>query len=94
MYIVLGATGHIGSAVTNFLLQRGENVTVITRRPENKAMWEKKVRKWQLYLLSFGFSPASASSLMMMTRITMADDFKTSETPHKGRQQLRNILLS
>ncbi len=34
MHIVLGATGHVGSAVTNTLLDRGEPVTVVTRHAE------------------------------------------------------------
>lgn len=33
MYIVLGATGHVGSATARALLERGEAVTVVTRSP-------------------------------------------------------------
>ena len=31
MFIVLGATGHVGSATTEALLERGQSVTVVTR---------------------------------------------------------------
>lgn len=34
MYIVLGATGHVGSAVAERLLSRGEEVTIVTRSRE------------------------------------------------------------
>ena len=34
MYIILGATGHVGSAVAETLLGRGEAVTVVTRDAE------------------------------------------------------------
>jgi uncharacterized protein YbjT (DUF2867 family) len=34
MHIVLGATGHVGSAVTTALLDRGEPVTVVTRQAD------------------------------------------------------------
>lgn len=34
MHIVLGATGHVGSAVANTLLDQGEPVTVVTRSVE------------------------------------------------------------
>ncbi|RCW86477.1 NmrA family NAD(P)-binding protein [Phyllobacterium bourgognense] len=40
MFIVLGATGHVGSEVANALLADGESVTVVTRS-------EKKARDWQ-----------------------------------------------
>jgi uncharacterized protein YbjT (DUF2867 family) len=33
MHVVLGATGHVGSAVADELLRRGEPVTVVTRDP-------------------------------------------------------------
>lgn len=33
MYIILGATGHVGSAVAMALLSKGEPVTVVTRDP-------------------------------------------------------------
>jgi len=39
MHIILGATGHIGSALAKDLLQHGEPVTVITRS-------EKKAEEW------------------------------------------------
>jgi uncharacterized protein YbjT (DUF2867 family) len=42
MYIILGATGHIGSVVTQQLLDKEQNVTVVTRSPNNAALWEKK----------------------------------------------------
>ena len=33
MHIILGASGHVGSAVTEALLDHGEPVTVVTRNP-------------------------------------------------------------
>jgi len=41
MYIILGGTGHIGSALARILLDRGERVTVVTRREEKRGEWEK-----------------------------------------------------
>ena len=40
MHIILGATGHIGSALAKKLLQHGEPVTVVTRN-------EKKAEEWR-----------------------------------------------
>lgn len=45
MYIVLGGTGHVGSAVAANLLNQGENVTIITRDSEKTSEWEKRGAK-------------------------------------------------
>lgn len=45
MYIVLGATGNVGSAVANELLEKEGDVTVITRSKEKAAAWAKKGAK-------------------------------------------------
>lgn len=37
MYVILGGTGHVGSATTQALLKAGEKVTVITRDPAKAA---------------------------------------------------------
>lgn len=42
MHIILGATGHIGSALSRLLLERGEPVTVVTRSEDKRAEWEKR----------------------------------------------------
>ncbi|MBE7183821.1 MAG: NmrA family NAD(P)-binding protein [Methylobacterium mesophilicum] len=42
MYVVMGATGHVGEAVANALLARGEEVTVLTRHPERATAWQNK----------------------------------------------------
>lgn len=42
MHIILGATGHIGSVVANQLLQKGEEVTIITRSENNRSAWQQK----------------------------------------------------
>lgn len=42
MYIVLGATGHVGSAVADALLQGGEAVTVVTRDAAKAARWRAR----------------------------------------------------
>ncbi|GAB3638990.1 NAD(P)H-binding protein [Hymenobacter arcticus] len=42
MYIVLGATGHVGSAVARGLLAAGEAVTVVTRDPNKAAEWQQQ----------------------------------------------------
>lgn len=42
MFIILGGTGHIGSALAQRLLARGEAVTVVTRNPEARADWEAR----------------------------------------------------
>jgi uncharacterized protein YbjT (DUF2867 family) len=45
MYIILGATGHVGSEVANSLLQAGKEVVVVTRSTEKAAEWEKRGAK-------------------------------------------------
>ncbi|GFE91761.1 NmrA family NAD(P)-binding protein [Steroidobacter agaridevorans] len=42
MYIILGGTGHVGSAVTETLLGRGEEVTIITRQASHAGAWSAK----------------------------------------------------
>jgi uncharacterized protein YbjT (DUF2867 family) len=45
MHIVLGATGHIGSAVAETLLENQEPVTIVTRSRDKAAEWERKGAK-------------------------------------------------
>ncbi|CAG5074642.1 hypothetical protein DYBT9623_05329 [Dyadobacter sp. CECT 9623] len=42
MYIILGATGHVGSAVAQSLLDQNESVTVLTHDPKKSSEWERK----------------------------------------------------
>jgi uncharacterized protein YbjT (DUF2867 family) len=42
MIVVMGATGHVGAAVADELLARGERVTILTRRPERAGAWANK----------------------------------------------------
>lgn len=42
MYIILGGTGHVGSAVTETLLARDEEVTIITRQAARAGAWRAK----------------------------------------------------
>ena len=42
MYIVVGGTGRVGSAVAKTLLDDGEAVTVVTRNPEKAAPWRQR----------------------------------------------------
>lgn len=42
MYVVMGATGHVGAAVADALLAGGEDVTIVTRRPERAGRWRDK----------------------------------------------------
>jgi uncharacterized protein YbjT (DUF2867 family) len=42
MYIILGATGHVGSALAQSLLTQGKSVTVITHDVRKKEEWQKK----------------------------------------------------
>lgn len=42
MYIILGATGHVGSAVAQSLLDKGEPVTVITHDAKKGEEWQQK----------------------------------------------------
>lgn len=45
MYIILGATGHVGSGVAEALLNKGQEITVITRDSKKAAQWERKGAK-------------------------------------------------
>lgn len=42
MFIVMGATGHVGAAVTDELLAKGEKVTILTRHPDRADAWQEK----------------------------------------------------
>ena len=42
MYIILGATGHVGSAVAQALLDQGESVIVVTHDLEKAGDWPQK----------------------------------------------------
>lgn len=42
MHIILGASGHVGSAVAEALLKRGEVVTIISHDPQKEAAWRQK----------------------------------------------------
>jgi uncharacterized protein YbjT (DUF2867 family) len=42
MHIILGGTGHVGSAVANTLLSKGEPVTIVTRNAENGSAFTSK----------------------------------------------------
>lgn len=42
MNIILGATGHVGSAVANTLLKQGEPIIIITHDSQKASEWEQK----------------------------------------------------
>lgn len=42
MHIILGGTGHIGSALAEALIKKGESVTIVSRDPKKKDYWEQK----------------------------------------------------
>ncbi|GCD51707.1 NmrA family NAD(P)-binding protein [Acetobacter pasteurianus] len=42
MFAVLGASGHVGTAVTQYLLQQGQAVTVVLRNPQKAAAWAQR----------------------------------------------------
>jgi uncharacterized protein YbjT (DUF2867 family) len=42
MYVILGGTGHVGSAVADALLRAGEPVTLVTRHAEKGAPWSAR----------------------------------------------------
>ncbi|MDP1027076.1 NAD(P)H-binding protein [Sphingomonas sp. KR1UV-12] len=42
MFVVMGATGHIGGTVADTLLARGEDVLILTRDPEHATAWRDK----------------------------------------------------
>jgi uncharacterized protein YbjT (DUF2867 family) len=41
MYIIMGGTGHVGSATAEALLARGEAVTILTRHAERAGHWRQ-----------------------------------------------------
>lgn len=45
MYIILGGTGNVGSAVAETLLGKGEKVTIVSRDSRKVAEWEEKGAK-------------------------------------------------
>lgn len=42
MYIVVGGTGHVGSAVAQTLLDEGEAVTIVTRNSDKAGAWRQR----------------------------------------------------
>jgi len=42
VYIVLGGTGHVGAALSEALLARGETVTVVSHDPAKREDWERR----------------------------------------------------
>lgn len=42
MYVIMGGTGHVGSATAKALLARGEHVTIVTRNADHAREWEAK----------------------------------------------------
>ncbi|TDE14852.1 NmrA family NAD(P)-binding protein [Dyadobacter psychrotolerans] len=42
MYIILGASGHVGSVVAETLLNEGQQVTIITRDEKKTEFWKQK----------------------------------------------------
>lgn len=42
MYVVMGATGNVGGAVAEALIEQGEEVTILTRRPDRADRWREK----------------------------------------------------
>jgi uncharacterized protein YbjT (DUF2867 family) len=42
MHIILGGTGHVGSAAAMSLLRQGEAVTIVTRDPSKCADWTRR----------------------------------------------------
>jgi uncharacterized protein YbjT (DUF2867 family) len=42
MYVILGATGHVGSATANALIEQGEAVTAVTRNAERADRWARR----------------------------------------------------
>lgn len=45
MFVIMGGTGHVGSATAAELLRRGEAVVIITRDPDRAAGWRAKGAK-------------------------------------------------
>lgn len=42
MYIILGGTGRVGSALARALLQQGAPITIVTRSPEKAEHWQRQ----------------------------------------------------
>lgn len=42
MFVVMGATGHVGANVADELLGKGEKVTILTRHPDRAGTWRDK----------------------------------------------------
>lgn len=48
MYIILGGTGNVGSSVAETLLEKGEDVTVISHSADKVSEWEQKGAKVEI----------------------------------------------
>lgn len=48
MYIILGGTGNVGSSVAEALLEKGEDVTIVSRDEKKISEWEEKGAKVEI----------------------------------------------
>jgi uncharacterized protein YbjT (DUF2867 family) len=94
MYIILGGTGHVGSATVAALLARGEAVTIFTRDPDRAQRWraagaellEGDVDNVQALRRAFRFG---RRALLLNPPADVKDDTDTVE-----RRRVSNILAA
>ena len=100
MYVILGASGHTGSIIAEFLLSKGENVRVMGRDP---GRLERFVRKGaeaftanlsDAAALTKGFSGARAAYLMLPPVTSREDQEHESDAIAKAAKEsgLRNAV--
>lgn len=92
MYLVMGGTGHVGSAVASTLLARGERVGIITRDASHAAGWTQRGAE---ILVADIWNPASVREAFKQGRRAFllnppADT--TKDTDAVERQTVANIL--
>ena len=92
MYIVMGATGHVGSAVAETLLAMGEPVGIITHDPEHADSWRDT--KAEMIEADVNDVPSLRAALLRGRRAFLLNppaDIKT-DTDRVERSTIANIL--
>src|SRR3546814_650848 len=94
MHIVMGATGHVGSAVAETLLARGEPVGIITHDPEHADTWRDT--KAEIIEADVNDVPSLRAAFQLGRRAFLLNppaDIKT-DTDRVGRSTAANILAA
>ena len=92
MYIILGGTGHVGTAVAQALLEQGEKITLVSRNAQKAAHWQTKGA--QIATLDVKDSKALKEVFRSGKRLFLLNPpaAPSTDTAREERQTLASIL--